>query len=207
MVRTTVAITLGLLLSCNSSAQTPLDIAELDAGGNWLVFRHATKGDREHRGCKKAPPPKTALCGGQGVLTKKGIEEAIHIRHALSNDDHKIHSTVQVVYSSSCSRTLETARLIAGDVVSVKPQDNLRIGDPQASASLLELIEKTKVPHGKNIFVVTHSTVITKAFDIDLGYADAVLIKAGTTNPKGRIYAEQWSKDASVKASIDTYCR
>lgn len=205
IARITIAAILGLI-GFTSSAQVQLDIVELSNGGHWLIFRHANAAGRASRDCDRKPPPTKRLCGRKAVLTKKGIEEAIHIRSALFDNNNRNFASIDTIYSSSCSRTLETARLIAGDAAVVKPFDSLRIRNEQASDNLLELVRTEKVSQGENILVVAHSTVIADAFGIGLDYADALVIESGSTSPKGRINAEEWPRNTNVEASVNTYC-
>ena len=202
-----VGLAAAVSLSGKVPAQNQLDHSTLEHEGNWLIFRHAAKGQLAVRNCSHPPPPTRSNCGGQDVLTRKGIEAAFRVNNALIGEAGSVDSNIHTVYSSSCSRTLETAKLIAGDEVSVEPLDNLRLGDSEASANLRNLLSDTDVPTGKNNVVVTHSTVIAQAFNINLDYADAVVVRGESMEVLGKIDANSWPITDGVRSSLDQYCQ
>lgn len=129
-------------------------LAQLRAGGNLIVLRHATSPSGQKAavgltaGCTLAP--------GRG-LSAQGYYEARFIAEWFADNGVRIDRT----YTSDFCRSYDTARLVAaagnGPVV---PRDEMKSDDPAVADAFKEtLAAELAAAPGSNILLVNHSNI------------------------------------------------
>ncbi len=130
-------------------------LAQLKAGGNIVVLRHATSPGEQRaavgmtEGCALAP--------GRG-LSARGFFEARAIGEWFAENGVKIDKT----YTSDLCRSYDTARLVAaaggGPVI---PREEMKSDDPNdADALKADIAAELAASPGMNILLVSHSNVV-----------------------------------------------
>ena len=128
-------------------------LAQLRAGGNIIVMRHATSPSGQ-----AAPVGMTAGCvlaPGRG-LSAQGFFEARFIGALLAENGVKIDKT----YTSDLCRSYDTARLVAAGAGAVIPRAEMKSDDPAvADAFKKRLAADLAAAPTANILLVNHSNV------------------------------------------------